>query len=126
MFLQQIKQITKGNLSSVFIKSAFIFTYISLIFLPSLSFAAMDIKGFVYDILIGKIINPLTGLVMSLIVLFFFYNSAQYLFKSNKSSEERQKIMTSLMWSVIVMFILASIWGLVQLVANTFEIELAI
>ena len=92
-----------------------------------LSFAgASDFKDFIYGTLIGKILSPLTILVISLIIMYFFFNSAMYLFKSNKSSEERKKVMESLMWSVIILFILFSVWGIVRMLASTLSIDVAI
>ena len=88
--------------------------------------AASDFKDFVYGILIGKILSPLTVLVISLIIMYFFFNSAMYLFKSNKSSEERKKVMESLMWSVIILLILFSVWGIVRMLAATLSIDVAI
>ncbi len=99
----------------------------TLIFATNIAYAApSDLKALIYDIIIGKIINPAIAITVALIMLFFFYNSATYLFKSNKSAEEKKKIMESLMWSVIVLFVLASVWGLVRLIANTLSIEVSI
>ncbi len=83
-------------------------------------------KDFIYNTIIGKILTPVTGIVISLIILYFFFNSATYLFKANKSAEERKKIMESLMWSVVVLFILLSVWGIVRMIAGTLSLELSI
>ncbi len=101
--------------------------FFSSLFLPGIIFAAsQDFKDFIYNVIIGKIITPVTGIVVSLIIMYFFFNSATYLFKANKSAEERKKVMDSLMWSVIILFILLSIWGLVRMVASTLSLELSI
>jgi len=99
----------------------------AIFLLPLVAQAApSDIKSFIYDLLIGKIITPLTGIVVALIIMYFFFNSAMYLFKTDKSAEDKKKIMMSLMWSVIILFILVSIWGVVKLLAGTLELETAI
>ncbi len=106
------------------------FLYVTLIQItlsPALALAANDdFKSFIYDTLIGKIINPVTAIVISLIIMYFFFNSATYLFKTDKSSEERAKIMQSLLWSVVVLFILVAIWGIVKMIASTLSLETSI
>ncbi len=105
----------------------FIRYYIPLLLFPINTYAApSDFKDFVYDILIGKLLNPATAIVVSLIILYFFYNSAIFLFKTDASAQEKSKITTSLMWSVIILFLLVTIWGIVKLVAGTLTLETSI
>ncbi len=105
---------------------AYIFLFLSY-FIPALSLAAdSDLKSFVYNTLIGKIVTPLTGIVISLIIMYFFYNSAIFLFKTDKSADEKKKIMQSLMWSVIILFLLVSVWGIVKMLASTLSLETSI
>ena len=103
------------------------FIFVLFVFLPnSVLSAPSDTKELVYDIFIGKIITPITGIIVSLIILYFFFNSAMYLFKVNKSQEEKKKIMQAIMWSVVILFLLVSIWGIVKMVAGTLSLETAI
>ena len=109
-----------------FLKKLHITAFVFLLLFDTTFAAASDFKDFIYGTLIKKILSPLTVLVISLIVMYFFFNSAMYLFKANKSAEERKKIMESLMWSVIILFILFSVWGLVRMLAATLSFDLAI
>ncbi len=110
-----------------FLKSKLIAIAYTVFFSFDIAFAyGQSFKDFIYNTIIGKILTPVTGIVISLIILYFFFNSATYLFKANKSAEERKKIMESLMWSVIVLFILLSVWGIVRMIAGTLSIELSI
>ena len=87
---------------------------------------AMTFKEFIQVVLIDKLITPLTALVVSLIILFFFYNSAIFLFKTGASAGEKEKIINSLFWSIVIMFLLISVWGVIKLIAGTLTLETAI
>ena len=97
----------------------------SLLFLPLLSFASQprDFKSFVVDLLIKKLIDPATAIVVTLIMIFFFYNSAMFIFKSEASAKEKNKFVSSMIWSVLIMFMIVSIWGIVKMIAGTLTLE---
>lgn len=90
------------------------------------AFALSTLKDFIMDIIIGKIIEPLTAIVVALIMFFFFFNSAMYLFKDHKSEEERKKIANAILWSIAILFMLVSVWGIVKLIASTLTLETVI
>lgn len=98
------------------------------IILPVLVFGAQTgtFADFIQSVIINKLITPLTALVVSLIILFFFYNSAIFLFKTGASSQEKEKIINSLIWSIVIMFLLVSVWGLVKLIAGTLTLQTVI
>ncbi len=82
-----------------------------------------SLKDFIFIVLIGKIIAPATVIVVSIIMLMFFYNSAKYIFKSD-SAQERNKTMMALAWGVAIIFLMVSIWGVVKIVAYTLNLEI--
>lgn len=70
----------------------------------------------------GSLIGTATPIVVALALLFFFYGLAKYIL--NSSDEEKKDEGKSIMiWGIIALFIMVSVWGLVNILANTFEVN---
>jgi hypothetical protein len=75
---------------------------------------------------LSTIIGTMTGLVMSIVpilaslaLLFFFYNL--FLLVMNTGDAEKHKqARPRLLWSIIVMLVIFSVWGIVALLSKTF------
>src|SRR3990167_10734729 len=70
---------------------------------------------------IGRIINLLIPIVFALALLFFFWGLAQYILASGDASkleEGRNKMV----WGVVALFVMASVWGLVRFIQTEFKI----
>lgn len=64
------------------------------------------------------IINPLIVLLFALAVVYFLYGLVQYLL--NPDSEEIRKSSKShMLWGIIGMFIMVSVFGIMSLILNT-------
>lgn len=64
------------------------------------------------------IINPLIVLLFALATVYFLYGIAQYLL--NPDSEEIRKSSKShMLWGIIGMFIMVSVFGIMSLILNT-------
>jgi len=91
-----------------------------LAFTPLLTFAVNfgDILGKVSDAL--KIILPI---LISLAVIFFVYSLLMYILKEG---EEKAKAKTQMIWGIIILFVMISVWGLVDILVDTFNLDTAL
>ncbi|MBU4480281.1 pilin [Patescibacteria group bacterium] len=90
--------------------------------LPVVAFAAADTsKGLGKIIRIfSDLINILVPVVISLAVLFFLYGLAMYIWKVGEEKESGKDMM---IWGIIGLFVMVSIWGLVNLLGDTLGLD---
>ena len=71
----------------------------------------------------GGIINNLVPIVMTLVVLAFFWGLFQYI--RNKASDPGKAIegKSIMIWGVVAIAVMASLWGLVAFLNETFGID---
>ena len=67
-------------------------------------------------------INTLIGLSFALAVLSFFYGLALYLFRAGDTQANAQG-RNLMIWGVVALFVMTSIWGLVGLLQATFDVD---
>ena len=60
-------------------------------------------------------------LVASLSVLLFIWGVTKYVYKGD-SQAERTKGKNLMLWGIIALFVLFGVWGILELLANTFNI----
>ncbi len=85
--------------------------------LPSIVLAAttaMSILGVVKGIL-----DMLIPIVITLAVVIFFFGLALYLTKADDEKEKGRNIM---LYGIITLFVMVAVWGLVGVIAETFNI----
>jgi len=96
------------------------FIILCIVFFPTVVFGATTIESIVVDI--GLIIQTATPIVVALALIFFFYGLTKYIL--NASDEEKKKEGRSIMiWGIIALFVIVSVWGLVRVIGNTFNID---
>ena len=96
--------------------------FVSSILLPVATFAAdTNLSNF------QQMANGLAGIVSTLIpvafglaILFFFWGLATYIIGKDQDKEVAKKRM---LWGVIAIFIMASIWGIVNFIGSSFGIS---
>lgn len=96
-------------------------TIISIILftIPLISFAALfsNLTGLIR--LLIEIINQAIAVVASLALLFFFWGLANFIL--NSSNEEKKGEGKNIMiWGIVALFIMFSVWGLIGVLQNTF------
>jgi uncharacterized membrane protein len=94
-----------------------------LSFLPAIAFA--QIPGQVSDLpsLISKIddlVNSTVWLFISLAVIFIVWNGVQFIIHAG--GDKRGDYQKAVMWGILGLFIILSIWGLVNILDNTFKL----
>lgn len=81
----------------------------------------MDFKGLVKTI-IDSVLTPLTVLVVALALFFFLWGVLKYL--RSAGDEGARKEGTAMMtYGIIALFVMVSVWGLVNVIKNTFTLD---
>jgi len=91
--------------------------------LPALVFAQSpdsSVGGLVP--LIQDLINTLTPIVVALALLYFFWGLAKYILSSGDEAE-KDKGKNMMIWGIIALFVMVSVWGIVGLLGNTLGIQ---
>jgi len=68
------------------------------------------------------IINPLITLLFALAVVYFIYGLARYLL-SPDNEEIRKTSKSHMLWGIIGMFIMVSVFGILNLIMNTLGVN---
>lgn len=80
----------------------------------------MDLFGVLDQI--ANLINLATPIVVALALLYFFWGLAQYIL--NAGNEEKKKQGRDIMiWGILALFIMVSVWGIINVVRETFDIN---
>lgn len=80
--------------------------------------AARDFKGFVAQIV--DLINMATIVLFSAAILFFFISVAKNMFGQDGSDSKKvEKLNQTLMWGIIILFVMVSFWGIIRILQST-------
>lgn len=92
---------------------------------PLVSFAALDgVKGFL--VAFKGIVNGMIGVVFALGVLFFFWGMTQFILKDSTNEKTRDDGKQKMLWGVIAIFVMASIFGIISFISNSLNIKTSI
>ena len=78
----------------------------------------MDFKEFI-EFIINDLIEPVVLLISSLAVVYFLWSIAEVIRKGDQT-EELAKLKDKAVWGVVAIAIMFSLWGLVEILTNTF------
>jgi len=93
----------------------------SLLFLPAIASAAfVQTRSLIVSV--GQIVQSLTVLVMGLALLFFFWGLAKFIFSAG-NEEKLAEGKSIMVWGVIALFFMSSIWGIVAVVGRELGIR---
>ena len=70
----------------------------------------------------SDLINLAIPLVIALAVLYFFWGLAQYIL-SQGSEDKREEGKNIMIWGIIALFVMVSVWGLIKLLQETFNVK---
>ena len=90
---------------------------------PSLAFAQTEVITDVNTLsqkIVG-IFNLAIYLLIALAVLFIIWNIVMYLIKGGSDEGGRAKAGASILWGIVGLVIILSIWGIVNIFTNTFR-----
>lgn len=69
--------------------------------------------------LINRFLNALVPMLITIAILYFFWALIQYI---AKVGEDRDKAIQQMIWGVIAIFVMVSIWGIIKLLQATFKV----
>lgn len=95
----------------------------ALTFAAALSLPMLALAQTVETVLqrIMGIINIATFIVVGLALLFFFWGLAKYIL-GGPGSDDKGAGRNMMIWGIIALFVMVSVWGLVRVLSNTFGI----
>jgi amino acid transporter len=94
--------------------------FLSVIALPALA-AATTFKELVENVFIANILKPLVPFIVGLAVVVFIYGVlTTMLSEGGEKKEDGKKYM---LWGIIGIFVMVSVWGLVNIVSRTIGLQ---
>lgn len=70
--------------------------------------------------LMGTIINPLISILVGVGFILFFWGIANYLFLMSGDVKKKEDAKQFMLWGVIIITVMVSVWGIVQLLQVIF------
>lgn len=71
---------------------------------------------------IGNLIAQITPIIVGLALLYFFWGLAKYVLSAG-DEEKKTEGRNIMIWGIIALFVMVSVWGLVQVVASTLNVD---
>ncbi len=96
------------------------FIPIGLLFTPALAFAATDFDSLVT--LIISMLNQVIKVLVAVAVVIFLYGVVKYVV-SGGDEEKKSAARNTIIYGVIGLFVMVSVWGLVGILSNTFNLQ---
>lgn len=80
----------------------------------------MTFKDLVTNI-IADILTPLPALLLALALALFFWGLVKYM--QSEAAGGKGKGRTLMLWGVVVLFVMVSVWGLVNVIKDSFDLS---
>ena len=91
-----------------------------LVFIPVVAHGQLgNVESLVLSL--RRIIDILIPLVAAIALLYFFWGLAKFILAAG-DEEERAKGKSIMIWGIVALFIIVSVWGLVQWIGNALGI----
>lgn len=109
-------------------KKTFIKLY-QIVFIPifllgnsamALAAGSKDFKDLIDNKIITGILDPVVKLLIALAIVFFLYGVFKFMIAEGDKKEEGREFM---FWGIIGIFVMVSVWGLVNILVNTFNLD---
>jgi hypothetical protein len=91
----------------------------ALVFAPVL--ASAETLGGVLGI-VGQLVGAATPIVVALALVYFFWGLGQFILGSSES-EKRKEAIGIMIYGIIALFVMVSIWGIVNVLQTTFNVQ---
>ncbi|HEY4524405.1 MAG TPA: pilin [Candidatus Paceibacterota bacterium] len=72
--------------------------------------------------IVENIFNPLVGLILTLALVYFLWGIVKYL-QSVGDETKRQEGIKMMTYGIIALFVMVSVWGLVNVLKKTFPLD---
>ena len=93
----------------------------SFALLPAVAFAQLGNVENIVDS-IGRLVSAATPIVVGLALLAFFWGLAKYIFAAG-DEEKKSEGKNIMIWGVIALFVMISVWGIVRFIADAIGID---
>jgi heme/copper-type cytochrome/quinol oxidase subunit 4 len=90
-------------------------------FLPSVAFAQAITDANSLTAKLTNIGNTVIGLLIAFAVIWIIVNVVRFIMKAD--SDDRKPIQNAILWGIVGLFVILSIWGLVRILTNTFRTD---
>lgn len=99
-----------------------IMVLVGVVLLPSLAFAQAQ-QGGLFDIIyiIRDLFSEVVPVLVALAVVYFVYGVVMYMIAD--SEEGKTKGRDTIIFGIIGLAVIVSVWGLVQIILNTFQLD---
>ncbi len=85
---------------------------------PAIAFGQNNVDGLIETV--GRWIASLTPIAFAAALLFFFYGLAMFILKEG---DDKEKGKSTMIWGVIAIFVMSSVFGLVSFMQNTLNLQ---
>lgn len=86
---------------------------------PYLAFAQGQGLTNIID-MIGGIISSIIPILVALALIYFFWGLIKFILQSGDAKDDGKKYM---LWGIIALFVMISVWGIVNLLAESFGVQ---
>lgn len=69
------------------------------------------------------LLQPFIGLLFAVALVMFLYGMMRFIGTTDKSSEDAKKGRQHMLWGIIGMFVMMSVFGIMRLILNTLGID---
>ncbi len=80
-----------------------------------------DFKSLVSTI-INNVFNPLVGIIMGLTLIYFLVGVFKYMQVAGDETKQKEGV-SMMTYGIIALFVMVSVWGLVNLLQKTFPLD---
>ncbi|MFA5651859.1 MAG: hypothetical protein WC933_00650 [Candidatus Paceibacterota bacterium] len=70
--------------------------------------------------LAGYFLNRAVPFIISIAVVYFIFNVFKYAVLSGGDEEKKKEAKTQMIWGIVALFVMVSVWGLVAILQATF------
>lgn len=96
--------------------------FIASLFMPVLTFAALDgVKGLLKAV--GGLINLVIPILFGLSLVYFFWGVTQFILHDAGNEKTREDGKKKMMWGIIALFVFISIFGIINWIGGVFGIS---
>lgn len=93
----------------------------TMLLAPSLAFAQLNnvenlMRAF------GRLVDLALPIVVGIALLGFFWGLVEFIFAAG-DAEKKDKGKTHMIWGLVALFVMVSVWGLVRFIGQAFNIE---
>lgn len=99
---------------------SFCFVALGVLFVPAVALAAPGTFSDLVSRIVSIINLAIPALISAAIVLFMYNILGSFGIFGGENTFDKQKFRDAALWGIIILFVLVSIWGILEILRNTF------